>query len=781
LLSWSIVAGSALSLALAQLLCHGLARGLGLRLRLRDIATALCLSATLWVVWASQDRLLAPVDGPISRQLPDAPSVSDPDRHGLNDAVLLFLPWEMEVRRAMCSFRLPLWSDVLEGGSSPWINPQAGALAPASLLTRHIPIEHWLLVAFAVKLVIAYHGASLLARALGARATASGIAGLGLALGPLTPWAVFPPLSNVIAFMPWLVLGTLRVARSGSGKVLATTGVIFAALLLSGHPETALASSLLAATVGISFARRNERPRALARSAAAALLGATLAAVQFVPFLVALPRTHRVARVAERQATAAESDPEGKTNEAASSHSILLRPLHPWAFGRPFHEPNRGPAPWPAQGAGYPGLLATAGTALALSSRRARRRALPFVGFAVLALALVSATPPGPSWWSRLPLASAYVPNRLLSAAALALIVAGALGIEAVSRQKKPLLSGWIAIAVTGCASLAILANALALATWGLVAVALALGQRRRRWASALLVLAALVDLVPWAYDHLPRGHRELFYPRTATIRSIQRAQGVTGTQRVVGAGRLLYPSLLPMYGIADIRPQNPMAPADQLAVLETALGFRPESETYKGAIRRPAHPLLDFLSVKVIVTSDRGPRLRRYKLVSRRASAGMRVYRNPHSLPIVFLPTAIDLVPPAGLLARLRDVTDARRVAVSEPAAGLRGFGEEAPWDPNAVEILTANPGSMDLRVARTGPRLLASSLPGPAGWEARGGSGSRLRTVVVNGAFLGVVVPDGIERVALRYRPPGFVLGCWLSLAGVLAAGALGMRRTA
>jgi uncharacterized membrane protein YfhO len=51
----------------------------------------------------------------------------------------------------------------------------------------------------------------------------------------------------------------------------------------------------------------------------------------------------------------------------------------------------------------------------------------------------------------------------------------------------------------------------------------------------------------------------------------------------------------------------------------------------------------------------------------------------------------------------------------------------------------------------------------------------------VVVNGAFLGVVVPDGIERVALRYRPPGFVLGCWLSLAGVLAAGALGMRRTA
>jgi hypothetical protein len=116
--------------------------------------------------------------------------------------------------------------------------------------------------------------------------------------------------------------------------------------------------------------------------------------------------------------------------------------------------------------------------------------------------------------------------------------------------------------------------------------------------------------------------------------------------------------------------------------------------------------------------------------------------------------------------------------VAVDEEDTGLAGLAAAAVWDPRAVEILAARPGRLELRVAGAGPRLLASSLPSPAGWRATTRSGARLRTVVVNGAFFGTVLPGGTDRLVLGYLPPGFVLGGWLSLLGALAVGALGLR---
>jgi len=42
-------------------------------------------------------------------------------------------------------------------------------------------------------------------------------------------------------------------------------------------------------------------------------------------------------------------------------------------------------------------------------------------------------------------------------------------------------------------------------------------------------------------------------------------------------------------------------------------------------------------------------------------------------------------------------------------------------------------------------------------------------LKTLIINGAFLGVVVPDGVETVRLRFVPVGLWLGFVLCAASI------------
>lgn len=743
LLSWTGLGACLLSLLLAQLAALALARGLELRIPRRVRLQSALLPVVLLAVFAAQDRLLVPCDEPVARLLPDAPQVDDPDPHGiLNEVVLIILPWEMEVRRAVTAGRLPLWSDLLDGGSSPWINPQAGVLSPVSVMTRFVPIEHWLLAALAVKLLLAYQGTWLLARRLGVRAASASLAALGLALGPLTPWAVFP-VSAAIAFMPWLVLASLQLARQPSRRCLATTAVLCTSLLLSGHPETAFAAGLLAALCALCFGRRGSAARALRNNALAACLGGMLAAVQLVPFACALPGSQRVRLLAAR---ANASTTHGSFFQGGRE-ALFLRPLSPWAFGRPFHDPETGPAAWGALGAGYAGLVALAGCVAALATRGRRRRAWPFAVFAGMSLLFAAGFRPLLTVQEALPWLRSYGPNRVLPAAALALLLAGALGCDAILGRRRLADPQVIALAAVAAASFAVRLSPGIVFAWISILAAAILASRARRAAVLLLAVAALVDLVPWAYDHLPRGHRELFYPRTRAITAIQRHCSGPNCS-VLGSGFAVYPSLLPMYGIADVRPHNPLAPDAQLAVLQAAFGFKPEVSRIKGAVRRTDHPLADFLGVGLLVESGQRRRHPSYARVPGPEGAPLRLFRNRQRLPRIFLPTGADVVSGDEVVAAVGALADARRVIVSSEAMGSTPVLER-PWSRSAVSIVSARPGHMVFEVRAADETLVATAKPMPAGWRARNERGERLSVVTVNGAFTGVRVPAGTARV--------------------------------
>ncbi|HEV8629247.1 MAG TPA: YfhO family protein, partial [Thermoanaerobaculia bacterium] len=260
------------------------------------------------------------------------------------------------------------------------------------------------------------------------------------------------------------------------------------------------------------------------------------------------------------------------------------------------------------------------------------------------------------------------------------------------------------------------------------------------------------------------------------------------GPWRVVADSYNLYPSLLTVHGLDEVRAHNPLASRPYLSVLGAAFDFAPTSARYFSSFDHVEHPLLDFLGARAVASHFGQPKKHRLERLGppgmrfrRQPGAGWvstpgpygiyELYRNPQALPRWFLPTAAETVPRARTLTWIRHLSDARRVAlVSEQSAGW--LPPPRPWQPDAVAALASRPGRVVLAVAGNDDRLLATSLPGPFGWHAEA-AGRQLPLLTVNGAFLGVRVPPEVHTVELRYLPPGLVPGATMAgLAALLLA---------
>lgn len=820
-LVWPLLIELCLLLAAAQGLCWVLARGLGARLERRTMALGFALPLLMLSPYLFDDTLLAPT-GVIAGVLP-LPGLPPVRFSHLvqSDTMYQFLPWELEIRHALRQHRLPLWSDLLDGGSSLWNNPQAGVLSPLAMLARPLAIQHFLLGLLALKLLLAFEGTWLLARQLGISRAAAWLAAAGFTLGGgMMSWALFPH-TTTLAWVPWLALGCIRLWRWPRPRAVATTAVITAAMLLSGHPETAAAGGLLAAVcacgLGRRRARRTARPAAAARPArggragfgrrllaakAAAVLGFALAAPQLLPFAYALP-------AAERTRDMLAIDVSGQHARLlapaswflAPSAAFVLAPTNPRVYGIPYQEPFHGPINWVDALSGYTGLLAFAGAAVALLAIGAGgRRALPWLGFAVVALLLAAGFVPFTSLQRAVPLLRLPTYTRLLPVACLALAVAGGIGTDLLLRRRLPAAARarvGAALGLAAAASLAADRSPYVLMLWGLLAAAALLAPWRRQAAVAALALALGLDLVPWAERMLPRGQPALFYPPNTVTSTLARetgsdlavaggAGGASGTWRAVGMSVLVYPSLLPVYGIAEARPDNVLTPAAYLRVLKAAFGFNPTLVNYYASFDRPDHPLLSFLGIRAVVGSVLVPPPRTLVPVPFAGQMASLIFRNPRALPRWFVPSAVEPIERPALDGWIAGLTDPGRVAVFRDELAGAGAGRlpaaaviaALPGPVRAAQALAAAPGRALLAVPGSGLRLLATSIQGPAGWHARAAGGARLADLTVDGAFLGVVVPAGVSRVELAYRPPGLVAGTALALLALLVVIALAVR---
>jgi hypothetical protein len=748
------------------------------------MALGLALPVALLAPWLFGSDLLAPT-GVLDRVVPGLPAGPWHSTHLLlSDTVYQFIPWELEVRHALKHLRLPLWSDRLDGGSSPWLNPQAGVLSPIAMLARLGQIQHFLLLALALKILVAFEGTWLLARRLGRSREGALAAAASFSLGGgLMAWALFPH-SATVAWVPWLTLGAIVSCRRPTPLAMATTALIAAALLLSGHPETALAGGLFAALCGLGLRRRRTGlRRGLAAAGLAALVGFGLAAPLMVPFLRAVPGSQRTRDMLAIAVPSYDIHPLRPASWfRPTSFAYLRAPVSPRAYGPPYGEHLSQGFDWADALSGYAGLVAFAGAMMAAGLAARDRRVRPFLGFAAAALLLVAGFVPFVRVIAAVPALRVPVWPRLLPIGCLAIAIAAAFGWDLLlhgrgvpsrrgSRESQQ-VRRWLAapaFAAAAAISLAVDRSPAMVLLWALLAGA-ALAAWWRPRAGALILLAALaLDLVPWSRRLLPHGESALFYPPNPLAVTLARETG-GGSWRTVGLDRLVYPSLLPVYGLAELRPNNVLAPSDQLAVLRLAFGFVPTAANYYAQFRWVDHPLLSFLSVRAVVGNLVLPRPRDLPIVPEPRSLPFLVFRNDRALPRWFVPAAVDVIEPAGLARWIAGLDDPGRVAVFRRQ--LQGWTPPPPAAAvRAVRLRAATPGHVELEVPGQGSRLLATSLPSPAGWRATAG-GRQLPKLTVDGAFLGVVCPEGVSRLALEYVPPGLGVGMGLF---ALALGAL------
>lgn len=743
-----------------QVVCWLLAKGLGRRLPRHVAALGVVLPLVLLFPWLDRGRLMAPLDL-LQRMIPGAPAVPASHRHDLlNDAIYQFIPWELEVRHALSDRRLPLWSDSLEGGSSPWVNPQAQVLSPIALPARMVPIQHHLLAALAIKILVAFEGAWLLARVVGVSRLSSLIAAGGFALGGgLMAWALFPHTAAV-AWVPWLAAAVIRLFRGGGARVVGTTAILTAALLLSGHPEVAAVGGLFTGVCGLTLARRRSFRPGLGKAAVAAVLGFCLAAPHLLPFAFHLPHSQRAQEMTERKMPAYSVGLAPITWFLPGYGKFMMAPVSPRAYGIPFEDEFQGPINWVDSESGYAGLVAFAGSLVALLAVR-KRRAWPFFGFGLASLLLAAQWIPFAHVIYAVSALKAVAFSRFLLVGSLALAIAGGMGLDALRRRR---MAGGIALIVAATFSLAAHADVFTISLWILIGFSMLAAWQRRAWGAAGFALVLLLDLLPWARGFLPSTDPALFYPQTDYMAVIQQEAAPGGPWRGAGEGQNMFPSLLSVYGVDELRPHNPLVPMPYLRTLEAAFGFAPTTANYFPSFGGIDHPFLDFLNVRVIASSIGWPPAKTLEMIDGDRFGLFRIYRNPDALPRWFLPTGVEVIRETDLSRWIVNLKDPRRVAVFDPRA--------AAWVGQTGDVKTSfrSPGRIVLEVPGAGDRLLATSIPQPEGWKVDG-----MEKVVVNGAFLGVHVPAGASRVELRFRPPGFLPGVLLGLAALLATSVL------
>ncbi len=751
------------------------ALGLAGRGRARRWRSALAVALPLLAVAPRLEgpEILAPTHA--LRSTPGVPDLGAGAWDLLNDAVFQFLPWEAEVRRAWADGRPPFWSDRLQ--SSPWSNPQAQALSPVATLARLFPLEHFLLAALAIKLLLAVDGAWALAAALGARWQFRALAAVSFALGGgMMGWAVFPH-SSALALVPWLAAAALRLARRAGARRLVAAALATAALALGGHPEVAVAGGLLAALLALALRRRRAAALpALARLAAAALLGLALAAPHVLPFWLETRESQRFAELAAAPAPRAEGYWTYITGWFSGAHYAFLRsPLGPEVFGRPYFGEFRGPFNWVVAVNGYAGLAALAGAAIALTAAAARRRALPLVAFVLFALAAAARFDPLIALVDRLPGARAMALERFLLPATLALAVAGALGAQTLARR--PRRAGWLAFGAAAAASLAAATTPRTLAAWLLLGLA-ALAVRRRAAVAAVALAAALfLDLGLFARDLVPAGSARQLYPPSPLLGALAE-RGGAAPFRIAALGAAAYPATLAPSGFEDVRVHDPLADQRYLDLTGAAFGFHPTTRVYFAEFAHPERPFADFLGLRFLLARPADPGPPGWTRIAVPGEPLWAAWENPGALPRVFRPASVALVPRAELGQRTAELASGSAPLVAaESAPSWLGAGGR-PRDGDRVEIVAHRDGRLEVDLALADGGLVATSLVEPEGWRAEAG-GAILERAELFGAFFGFRAPAGASRVVLSYRPPGLATGTALAACAFVALVGAGLRR--
>ncbi len=733
------------------------------------------------------------------------------------DDPFLVLPQLTTLHRTI-EHGIPWWNPWRGGGQPILSNPHYAAFYPPTWITFLLPPHYALNLLLLFHALLAFAGAWVLARHLGASRTAACLAAVGFTCGGVA--LSLAELFNLfcgMAWFPWIIYAGDRLLAAPSSSwlrpaILAALALAFQ--ILNGDPASVVMSGMMLAALALT---RAERRQSLARLAALAAIALLLASVQLLPTWFRWresPRSH------------------GLTLASAGLWSTPPARLAEIALPRLYGNPGRdeenlffgwriNDRSYPLLTSIYPGaillLLAIGGLAAGGLPRRGAWMTAIAAG---LFLALGRHNPLFAPLHNWIPvLAVQRYPEKFMALAMSAVVFAGALSWDRVRGRCGAIATGAGSILLLTYAFLsafawidpgavARFARSGSMAPWNPSSLARAVGFLRREAVVGLLIasgatvllfllsrrkggrVVAAAALLLFAADlvHYNRG----LDPTVATSWLLA-PPPLTSELPAASAGRIF---LTPT-------PKGERAPAMRVGrpgfyqLRDTLASFAPFSANLWGAayalnkdydlmatgwsryaralaVDQSGHPeqmhnLLAAWNVTAVVS----PRPPAERLRELRAGIAypppVTVASNSDSLP------RYRFVPAAGTF------TDWRQAIAAANDQQFDVAGKELLIDPQKRSI-EVTPGARLTRIAETparvaidyrapGPALLVAAMTFDPGWRASV-DGALLPTLPTALGQIAIPVPAGSHRMLLRYHDPWVGIGGALTLLALLAA---------
>lgn len=728
---------------------------------------------TMTVNIATDNQLLV---APWSASAPPGFDKYSVSNHEGQDVVYQIAPWAAQVREAWLSGRVPLWNSRVGCGLPLLANMSSEALSPLRLLVTPLPLGFLMTAEGALKILAALSFMFLFCRRrfdlvpsiLGAIAFSFG--------GWMNVWLNFPP-ATVGAFLPAVFLQIDLLAERATFGRIAFAAALGPIVLFGGHPETTAHMAFYAALLiawWLAVERGIDRRRFAKAIAIAAAIGLLLSMPLLAPFLESVRKSIRYVDVARGV---------NVRGTPYSDFPSLIPMVQPRFFGtRP------GPAWGPATAESIAGFAGFAGVAAwfallvrCVIRREFRSREAFFVVATVLIVGLIDDWPLlSPPFRALFALANNHR-LRLMFAFLVASMLAALL--QHAPREKTTLF----AAQAFGIALLAVIftriafpssdarEHAILTAIPGVVVLALVALMRWHRHAGAIVGAALFLELWLSGHHWNPVFPLDTLFPRTPLIDAMSRLHRGTPF-RIAGIGGPLFPNTQAVFGFEDARTHDPMAYARYETLLQQSMRQYDPLEYY-AKFKEPDAPILDYLNVRWLLTersTDLADR-ERYALVY--DGRGGRIWENRHVLPRFFAARNVIL---DSDFRRLAGHTDWKSTAfvtkLPKDTSLANDLLAPRPAGAPVARVTITSHGDDRYELQTDAPRqtLVVSSIVYWPGWRVTWG-GRRLQPMLVNGAFLGFIVPAGHGVVRVRYVPLSFWGGVAVALAALVLLVAL------
>jgi hypothetical protein len=642
-----------------------------------------------------------------------ASGVLQPENRLLADAATALDPeW-----RSLARFpRGLLWNPSIAGGIPGAINVVQGNLSPFSWLpARLLPeaaVETGVLF-LKLNLGFLFAYAFFRSREFSKLAAATGAAAWSWS-SVQSVWWLWMQTSVTVA-IPLLLWAVDRARAEGPvSSAVAPAGAAILLFLSGGYPYF-LIYGFAAAGLYLAVAARTTRLRAGA-ARARLVAAAALAAGILLPFFLVSARFLRETGALEAR--------QGLAASGAMPLRQLWLYLAPDRFGDPRRDDYRpvglGPSETYMETAVAVGPLVLGLAALAIANRRRRR----LLAYAALISAAVAIPLYGGGallrWVGEVPLVSTGHFDRAKILIVFGLAIAAAIGAEAAEK-------------------------------------ALGDSPRLDPLLQAIPALVALPLLILAARFYPAVEPSRAVFTATPGIDALRRPQA-GGPSRFLATGWTLLPDTAQAYGLEDVRGhlfhearyRRLLAAADPRVYGRTGTLL-----TFDSATLDPGSPALDLLGVRAIAEPPGA--------------------LSPTDLPVLYRGPDVQIFARPGALARFRFVRQAREGGVAESARAdratlasvafvpardlesLRGrLGPPGPESAGSLRIVRSEADRFELEAELREPAVLVSSqkLFAPY-WQARL-DGRRVRALLVDGLFLGVLVPAGRHRIVGSFRIP-------------------------